>query len=225
QRADVQPRLEERVLDGVGGLLAVAKDQPRGRIEAIGVGRGELGERIEIARLCPDHQRLQHSSALGQSSHSAAVTQSGTCAAWFVPCSRNDPPAVAQRSKDKPFVTCALLRAALVVRSPPAEADVHDWRRAMRILVGYASRRGATKGIAERIAVTLDATGLDVLFKPMYEIPRAEDFDAFVLGSSAYMGHWEPDAATFIREQAAILAERPVWLFSSGPIGTDAVDK
>ena len=95
----------------------------------------------------------------------------------------------------------------------------------MRILVGYASRRGATKGIAERIAVTLDAMGLDVLFKPMYEIPRAEDFDAFVLGSSAYMGHWEPDAATFIREQAAILAERPVWLFSSGPIGTDAVDK
>lgn len=95
----------------------------------------------------------------------------------------------------------------------------------MRILVGYASRRGATKGIAERIAVTLDAMGLDVLFKPIHEIPRAEDFDAFILGSSAYMGHWEPDAAAFVRQHAAVLAERPVWLFSSGPIGTDSVDK
>jgi menaquinone-dependent protoporphyrinogen oxidase len=95
----------------------------------------------------------------------------------------------------------------------------------MRILVGYASRRGATKGIAERIAVTLDAQGLDVVFKPMHEVPRAEDFDAFVLGSSAYMGHWEPDAAAFVRQHAAVLAEAPVWLFSSGPVGTEAVDK
>jgi menaquinone-dependent protoporphyrinogen oxidase len=95
----------------------------------------------------------------------------------------------------------------------------------MRILVAYASRRGATKGIAERIAVTLEAEGLDVTFKPFHEVRKAEEFDAFVLGSSAYMGHWEPDAAAFVRQHATELAARPVWLFSSGPVGTETVDK
>ena len=95
----------------------------------------------------------------------------------------------------------------------------------MRVLVGFASRRGATKGIAERIALTLGAQGIDVVFRPMREVPAAEEFDAFVLGSSAYMNHWEPEAAAFVRERAAALAERPVWLFSSGPIGTELVDK
>ena len=95
----------------------------------------------------------------------------------------------------------------------------------MRILVGYASRRGATKGIAERIAMTLEAQGVDVVLEPMPQVAGTEGFDAFVLGSSAYMGHWEPEAAAFVRHQAAALAERPVWLFSSGPTGTEAVDK
>jgi menaquinone-dependent protoporphyrinogen oxidase len=94
----------------------------------------------------------------------------------------------------------------------------------MRILVGYASRRGATKGITERIALTLEAQGLDVVAKPMAELRGAEGFDAYVLGSSAYMGHWEREAAAFVRQQAATLAERPVWLFSSGPVGTETVD-
>ena len=95
----------------------------------------------------------------------------------------------------------------------------------MRILVAYASRRGATKGIAERIAVTLEAQGLDVTFKPFHEARDVDEYDAFVLGSSAYMRHWEPDAAAFIRQHAAVLAARPVWLFSSGPVGTETVDK
>jgi menaquinone-dependent protoporphyrinogen oxidase len=100
-----------------------------------------------------------------------------------------------------------------------------DWRIAMRMLVAYASRRGATEGIAERIAVTLEALGLDVTFKPCHEVGRIDDFDAFVVGSSAYFGHWEPEAAAFVRQHSMELAERPIWLFSSGPVGPDAVDK
>lgn len=95
----------------------------------------------------------------------------------------------------------------------------------MHILVAYASRRGATAGIAERIAVTLEAQGLDVTFKPFHDVPRIDEYEAFVLGSSAYMGHWEPDAAAFVRQHAAVLSTRPVWLFSSGPVGTETVDK
>lgn len=95
----------------------------------------------------------------------------------------------------------------------------------MRILVGYASRRGATKGIAERISQTLEAQGVDVVLKPVQDVTGVEDFDAFVLGSSAYMGHWERGAAELVRKQAPALAERPVWLFSSGPVGSETVDK
>lgn len=94
----------------------------------------------------------------------------------------------------------------------------------MRVLVGFASRRGATKGIAERIAATLEAQGVDVVLNSMREAPGVEGFDAFVLGSSAYMGKWEPEADAFVRRHAAVLAERPIWLFSSGPVGTEMVD-
>lgn len=38
------------------------------------------------------------------------------------------------------------------------------------------------------------------------------------------MSHWLKDAGTFVRRNRAVLARRPVWLFSSGPIGTEMVD-
>ena len=37
----------------------------------------------------------------------------------------------------------------------------------MKILVAYATRHGATQGIAERIAQTLEADGLDVTLGPV----------------------------------------------------------
>ncbi len=39
------------------------------------------------------------------------------------------------------------------------------------------------------------------------------------------MFHWLKDATTFVQRNRALLAERPTWLFSSGPVGTDTVDK
>jgi len=95
----------------------------------------------------------------------------------------------------------------------------------MKILVAYASRHGATKGIAERIAETLEQDELEVSLRNVIEVESITEFDAFVIGSSAYMLHWEKEAAGFIRRHAAELSTRPVWLFSSGPVGTDRVDK
>lgn len=51
-----------------------------------------------------------------------------------------------------------------------------------------------------------------------------EDPDAFVIGASAYMGHWEKEATAFVRQHSALLSNRPVWIFSSGPVGPDQVD-
>lgn len=94
----------------------------------------------------------------------------------------------------------------------------------MRVLVAYASRHGATKGIAERIAGTLRAEGLDADARPAASIRSLEEYDAFVIGSAAYLSHWLKDASDLVRRHRRLLREKPVWLFSSGPIGgpTDA---
>ncbi|HTX70295.1 MAG TPA: flavodoxin domain-containing protein [Thermoleophilia bacterium] len=95
----------------------------------------------------------------------------------------------------------------------------------MRILVGYASRHGATQGIAERIAATLADAGLDADARALRDEGEPEGYDAFVLGSAVYMFRWLKDFTRFVHRHEKLLAARPVWLFSSGPLGTDRVDK
>jgi menaquinone-dependent protoporphyrinogen oxidase len=94
----------------------------------------------------------------------------------------------------------------------------------MKILVAYASRHGATAGIAERIAQTLERTGLDVTLRPAEEVRSVDEFGAFVIGSAAYMGGWLGAATTFVRRHREVLAGRPVWTFSSGPVGNEPLD-
>jgi menaquinone-dependent protoporphyrinogen oxidase len=38
------------------------------------------------------------------------------------------------------------------------------------------------------------------------------------------MFHWLKDATNFVDRNRRLLAGRPTWLFSSGPLGTDATD-
>ena len=95
----------------------------------------------------------------------------------------------------------------------------------MKVLVGYATRHGATKGIAERVGSELERAGLDVTVRRVADVAAVGSYDAFVIGSAAYMGQWLKEAAAFVRSNAARLRERPVWLFSSGPIGTDRIDE
>lgn len=95
----------------------------------------------------------------------------------------------------------------------------------MKVLVAYASRHGATKGIAERLALTLGQEGLDVTLREVEDVVTIEAYDAYVIGSAAYTGHWLSPVTEFVRSHRSVLAEKPVWLFSSGPIGTELVDK
>lgn len=95
----------------------------------------------------------------------------------------------------------------------------------MKVLIAYASRHGATAGIAQRIAKTIEARGHEVACRHVSDVGLVDGYDAFVVGSSAYMGRWEKEAAEFVRRNRAVLASHPAWLFSSGPIGTELVDK
>jgi menaquinone-dependent protoporphyrinogen oxidase len=94
----------------------------------------------------------------------------------------------------------------------------------MRVLVAYASKYGSTKGIAERIAHTINESGQQATPVSVSAAGKLEGYDAYVIGSAAYMFSWLKEAADFIRRNTALLRTKPVWLFSSGPIGTETID-
>jgi len=92
------------------------------------------------------------------------------------------------------------------------------------MLVAYASKHGATGEIAERIAETLTAAGRHADARPVQEAGDLAGYEGFVIGSAAYSTHWLKDATAFVRSNRDLLAQRPVWLFSSGPLGAEATD-
>jgi menaquinone-dependent protoporphyrinogen oxidase len=89
----------------------------------------------------------------------------------------------------------------------------------MKVLVAAASRHGATQEIAEAIGRTLAANAVDVDVRPIDQVGEFASYDGFVLGSAVYMGRWLEPARDFVDAHTAELSARPVWLFSSGPIG------
>ena len=94
----------------------------------------------------------------------------------------------------------------------------------MTVLVVYASKHGATRGIAERIAETLTSAGQEAEVRPVKAAGELAGYGAFVIGSASYAFHWRKEASEFVRRNRAILAGRPTWLFSSGPLGTEDTD-
>lgn len=87
------------------------------------------------------------------------------------------------------------------------------------VLVAYASRHGSTRGVAERIADRLRERGLEVELRPVGEAGDVAAHGAVVFGSPVYDQAWPPEGRAFVRDNAAALAARPVWLFSVGTIG------
>jgi menaquinone-dependent protoporphyrinogen oxidase len=90
----------------------------------------------------------------------------------------------------------------------------------MKVLVVYASKSGFTKGIAEFIAERLRGRGIQADALEAGAARNTNDYDAFVIGSAIYMFHWAKEAKEFVSKNKELLAVRPVWLFSSGPVGT-----
>jgi menaquinone-dependent protoporphyrinogen oxidase len=92
------------------------------------------------------------------------------------------------------------------------------------VLVVYASKHGSTGQVAERIASTLSAAGQPAEVVSTDNAGDLTGYDAFVLGASVYYGHWHKAATEFTRAHQALLADRPVWLFSSGPLGAETTE-
>lgn len=89
----------------------------------------------------------------------------------------------------------------------------------MKVLVTAASKHGATDGIAQAVASVLSERGIDTTVAPPEQVGSVEDYDAVVLGSAVYTGHWLEPAKKLVDRSGEALTSRPVWLFSSGPVG------
>ena len=87
------------------------------------------------------------------------------------------------------------------------------------VLVTFGSKCGSTAEIAEKIGEVLQAQGLTVSVMPAAQVKDLNAFNAVVLGSAVYAGHWMNEAVDFLVRQEVPLSTRPVWLFSSGPTG------
>jgi menaquinone-dependent protoporphyrinogen oxidase len=88
----------------------------------------------------------------------------------------------------------------------------------MRVLVTAASKYGATAEIAAAIAEELDKHGLEATVLPPEQVRGVNGYNAVVVGSAVYAGHWLKPARELVERHADALAGRPVWLFSSGPV-------
>ncbi len=91
----------------------------------------------------------------------------------------------------------------------------------MRVLVSAASRHGATEEIAREIATALGEGGHDPDVLGPDAVTTLDGYGAVILGSAIYMGEWMDSARAFVERFGPDLATLPVWLFSSGPLGTE----
>jgi menaquinone-dependent protoporphyrinogen oxidase len=94
----------------------------------------------------------------------------------------------------------------------------------MTVLVAYASKHGSTQGIAERIAEKLRQLGKESEVRPLDAVEDPGSYEALVIGSAIYYGSWMKEATEWVHRNQAVLAQRPVWLFSVGPLGTEVKD-
>ncbi len=89
----------------------------------------------------------------------------------------------------------------------------------MRVLVTAASKHGSTEEIGQAIVEELDRRGIVADFLVPEAVRSVDGFDAVVVGSAVYAGHWLKPARDLIERLGPDLRDRAVWLFSSGPVG------
>lgn len=88
-----------------------------------------------------------------------------------------------------------------------------------RVLVAAASKHGATAEIADHIGGALEEKGLEATVAAADQVTEVDDYQAVILGSAVYAGHWLEAAKQLADRIAGSAGSPPVWLFSSGPIG------
>src|SRR3954452_8239514 len=102
---------------------------------------------------------------------------------------------------------------------PDARRGVRGETGSMKVLVTAGTKHGATAEIAAAIGDVLEADGLAVDVCAPDDVAAVDEYDAVVLGSAVYVGSWVDSAKRFVDRNEHALVAKPVWIFSSGPIG------
>jgi len=89
------------------------------------------------------------------------------------------------------------------------------------VLVGYATRYGSTKEVAEAVAGTLRDNGLEAELAALKEIRSLDGYRAVIMGAPLLMFRWHRDARRFLARFQKALAGLPVAVFALGPMTPD----
>ena len=91
----------------------------------------------------------------------------------------------------------------------------------MKVLIVFGSERGGTAGVAQLAGASFRDAGWTAEVRDA-SVPGPVDADAVVVGGALYANRWHRAARHFVRRHEAALLDRPVWLFSSGPLDDSA---
>jgi menaquinone-dependent protoporphyrinogen oxidase len=94
----------------------------------------------------------------------------------------------------------------------------------MKVLIAVSSRHGSTREIGTSIGEAMREAGVEVDVIDAQDVESVARYDAVIVGSAVHMGRWMGPARDLVRGSAEALRTRPVWLFSSGPLGRGIVD-
>jgi len=94
----------------------------------------------------------------------------------------------------------------------------------VKLLIAVSSKHGSTRQIARSIGQTVREAGVEVDVVDAQNVESVASYDAVVVGSAVQLGRWMRPARDLVNGAADALRTRPVWLFSSGPLGRGIVD-
>lgn len=88
---------------------------------------------------------------------------------------------------------------------------------ARSIVVGYGTKRGSTREVAEAVGAVLSEHGFAVELLPAQDVGDVGRYDGVVLGAALYTGRLQRDARRFLKRHRKELATLPVAVFALGP--------
>ena len=92
----------------------------------------------------------------------------------------------------------------------------------MNVLIVYGSKLGGTAGLAHVLADALQSDGVTADVRPADADVDVMTYDAVVVGGALYAARWHRSARKFVKRNTSQLRERPVFMFSSGPLDDSA---